>query len=146
MLGLQYTQPGGIRTLSGKWNLTGKSRTGKEQDPSDQVTGTGGKALTELRAGNTFTAGNLEYAVASVESDNAFTITAPWGGPDEAGIEIYASGLKPDAAMTPEEAKAAGVVLSGAARPFYKSPLFIVAVIAGLALTFYFIRRRTKKR
>ncbi len=139
MLGLQYTQPGGIRALSGKWDLIGP---GQKEDASEAVTGTGGKAISELKPGNTFTYGESEHTIASVDDDNSFSLTSPWGGPSGKGVEVYVSGIKPEAAMTPEEAAAAA---GGAARPFYKSPLFIIAVIAGLALTFYFIRRRKKR-
>lgn len=139
MLGLQYTQPGGIRALSGKWDLIGPGQ--KEAEASEAVTGTGGKAMSELKPGNTFTYGESEHTIASVDDDNSFSLTSPWGGPSGKGVEVYVSGIKPEAAMTPEEAAAA----SGAARPFYKSPLFIIAVIAGLALTYYFIRRRKKR-
>ena len=147
MLGLQYTQPGGIRALTGKWDLIGPSQ---KDEASDTVKGSGGKAKSEVKPGNTFTYGDSEHTISSVDDDNTFTLTSPWGGPTGKGVEVYISGLKPESEMTPAEAKAAGVQLPGVAstlRPFYKSPIFIILMIgAGLALTYYLVRRKKGRK
>ena len=154
MLGLQYTQPGGIRALTGKWKLKGPNQ---KEEASETIEGSGGKALTEAREGNTFTYGNSEHSISSVDDDNTITLTSAWGGPSGANAEVYVSGLKPDAVVSqggmPDgsagcaagatgAAPGAAGVISCSAKPFYKSPYFIAfAVLAGLGITYFVIRR-----
>ncbi len=111
--GLQYTQPGGIRALTGRWDLTGP---GQSDEASDQITGSGGNAMAETRQGNTFTYGDSEHTVKEVPDDNTIVLTSPWGGPSGKGVEVYVSGQLP-------AAKAAG------RRPIYKSPVGIILIL-----------------
>lgn len=149
MLGLQYTQPGGIRALTGKWDVLGP---GQADDASDTWTGNGGAALKEARVGNTVTYGESEHTISDVPDDNTIVLTSPWGGPSGKGVQVYLSGLLPQDAGGPPELDAAGkpkaslVSSSGAATPIWKNPIIIVAILAVAGLATYLILIRKKKK
>ncbi len=151
MLGLQYTQPGGIRTLTGKWDLVGPVNKDKD-DASDTISGSGGNATKEARKGNTFTYGESEHDIKDVPDDNTIVLSSPWGGPSGKGVTVYVSGQLPQAVGGPPELDAQGkpipmvVSSSGAATPFYKNPIIIIAVLAVAGLAAYLLLTGKKKR
>ena len=144
MLGLKYTQPGGIRALTGKWDLAGPGQT---DEASDTITGSGGNAQSETVPGNTFTYGDSEHTVKDVPDDNTIILTSAWGGPSGKGAEVYVSGLKPDPATVAALAKSKGGGVTSGGAPIWKSPIFIASVLAvAVIVTVVVIRMRKKKK
>jgi len=136
MLGLQYTQAGGSRPIAGTWDILGP---GRAEEASADITGTGGKAVTELRQGNTLNYGGAEHTVSSVNDDNSFSLTSPWGGPSGKGVTLNVSGKKPE--IKPD----AAALAASAPRPVWKNPVVIITVVGiALVLTYFLIRRKKR--
>jgi len=132
-------------TESNEVEATGMVATDTIWEPDAFIIGSGTKFSSEVKPNDMISINDTKAKVARVDSDAKLTLWSNWTGDKTAGATMTI--LKP---LTPEQViakKKAEGVLSAGARPFYKSPIFIVIVIAaGLGLTYYLIRRGRNKR